>query len=47
MKAAILRRLFPMTAAYKISRVMQSFATPAKVFETFTRTYRDNLKEKK
>ena len=47
MKASIMRWLFPMTTSYKINRFMQNFATPAKAAEIFTRTYRDNLKEKK
>ncbi len=47
MKATIMRWLFPMTTSYKINRLMQSLAAPSKAVETFTRTYRDNLKEKK
>lgn len=47
MKASILRQLFPMTTSYKINRFLKSLAAPAKAVETFTRTYLDNLKEKK
>lgn len=47
MKASIMRWLFPMTTSYKINRFLKSLAAPAKAVETFTRIYRDNLKEKK
>ena len=47
MKASIMRWFIPMTTSYKINRFLQSLAAPSKAVETFTRTYRDNLKEKK
>lgn len=47
MKASIMRWLFPMTTSHKINRFLKSLAAPAKEVETFTRIYRDNLKEKK